>query len=273
MKTALIYILLAVLSVAFCAPLITMLSTSLKPDSELSRTPPTLLPVQPDPGIYRRVLESREVPVPLYARNTLIITLLSMAGTLLSSAAVAYGFSRIAWRGRNVMFAVMLATMMIPFPVVMVPTYVIFKHLGWIGSFKPLWVPAWFGSAFNIFLLRQFFLTIPRELDEAARLDGCGTWRTFWRIILPLAKPALAIVAVLHFITVWNDFLAPLIFLNHQDQFTLALGLTFYQTRSGGTSWNQLMAVSTMIVAPALVIFFVAQRAFVRGIATTGIKG
>ncbi len=273
MRRMLISALLVVIAVAFCAPLVTMLATSLKTDAELARVPPTVLPAEPDPGVYRRVLESKEVPVLLYARNTLIITLLSMAGTVLSSAAAAYGFSRIQWRGRNVMFAIMLATMMIPFPVVMVPTYVIFKHLGWIGTFRPLWVPAWFGSAFNIFLLRQFFLTIPRQLDEAARLDGCGTWGAFWRIIMPLSKPALVIVALLHFVTVWNDFLAPLIFLNHQDQFTLALGLQFFQTRSGGTSWNQLMAVSALIVAPSLLLFLVAQRAFVRGIATTGMKG
>jgi multiple sugar transport system permease protein len=149
----------------------------------------------------------------------------------------------------------------------------IFKYLGWIGTFLPLWVPAWFGSAFNVFLLRQFFLGIPMELEESARIDGCSTWGCFWRIILPLSKPALAVVALFHFLTVWNDLIGPLIYLSHQNQFTLALGLQFLQSRAGDTPWNQLMAASTLIILPVLVLFVLAQRTFIRGIATTGIKG
>jgi multiple sugar transport system permease protein len=134
-------------------------------------------------------------------------------------------------------------------------------------------VPAWFGSAFNIFLLRQFFMGIPRELEESARIDGCTRWGCFWRIILPLSKPALAVVALFHILTVWNDLVGPLIYLSHQDQFTLALGLQFLQSRSGDTPWNQVMAAATLIVVPVLALFLIAQRTFVRGIATTGIKG
>jgi len=171
------------------------------------------------------------------------------------------------------MFAVCLATMMIPFPVIMVPSYMIFKHLGWIGTFLPLWVPAWFGSAFNIFLLRQFFMGIPEELEESALLDGCSMWGCFWRIILPLSRPALAVVALFHVLAVWNDLIGPLIYLAHRDQFTLALGLQALQSRSGDTPWNQLMAAATLITLPVIVMFLLAQRTFIRGIATTGIKG
>jgi multiple sugar transport system permease protein len=173
----------------------------------------------------------------------------------------------------------MLATMMIPFPVVMVPLFRIFRFLGdvtgvaWLGTFKPLWVPAWFGSAFSIFLLRQFFLTIPRELSEAARVDGCSELGIFFRIILPLSRPALAVVALLSFMGVWNDFLGPLVFLQRPEQFTLALGLQNYQSQLGGTPWHQLMAASVLVMLPVLVLFFVAQKSFVQGISTTGMKG
>ena len=250
-----------------------MICISLKPNAEVMRFPPQFLPESPQLDAYQAVFQSEGFNFPLYARNTLIIAVLSMAGMLLSSSIAAYGFARIRFRGRNLMFAICLATMMIPFPVTMVPTYMLFKHLGWIGTFKPLWVPAWFGAAFNIFLLRQFFMGIPRELEESAMLDGCSTWGCFWRIILPLSKPALAVVALFHFVAVWNDLLGPLIYLGHQDQFTLSLGLQFMQSKSGDTPWNQLMAAATLIVLPVLVLFFLAQKTFIQGITTTGLKG
>ena len=174
---------------------------------------------------------------------------------------------------RSAVFATVLVTMMIPFPVVMVPLYVEFRELGWIGTLKPLWVPAWFGGAFNIFLLRQFFMGLPRELDEAARLDGMGHWGIFWRVIVPLSKPALAVVALLHFVYVWNDFLGPLVFITSRDQFTLALGLQMYQSKAGLTPWNLLMAASTLVVLPVLVVFLLTQRTFVRGVSGEGLKG
>ena len=206
-------------------------------------------------------------------RNTLWIALLGVLGTTISSAVVAYGFSRVRWRGRGPAFIVMISTMMIPFPVVMVPLFTMFREIGWIGTFAPLWVPAWFGNAFSIFLLRQFFLTIPRELDDASRIDGCGHVRNFIHVILPLSIPALLVVALFHFMFVWNDFLGPLVFLTHRDQFTLALGLQLYLSKLGQTPWNLLMAATTVMVAPVLVLFVLMQRTFVEGISTAGSKG
>ncbi|GJM18499.1 MAG: hypothetical protein DHS20C14_07120 [Phycisphaeraceae bacterium] len=218
------------------------------------------------------VLNDPVIDFLLYLRNTLIVVCLSIVGMVLSSALVAYGFARVKWRGRGAVFTLVLATMMIPFPVIMGPLFVIFRELDWIGTFKPLWVPAWCGSAFNIFLLRQFYMGIPPELDEAARIDGCSHWGIFWRIILPLSKPALAVVALFHFLFVWNDFLGPLIFLRDRDQFTLALGLQLYQSQAGNVPWNLLMGASTLVLMPVLVVFLLAQRAFVEGIATSGLK-
>ncbi len=222
--------------------------------------------------ITRGVWTDPVIDFPLYLRNTLIIAFLSVTGMVISSAVVAYGFSRVKWRLRGPLFVLVLATMMIPFPVLMGPLYLLFKELGWIGTFRPLWVPAWFGGAFNIFLLRQFYMTIPKELDEAARIDGCSHLGIFLRIILPLSRPALAVVALFHFIFVWNDFLGPLIFLQQQDQFTLALGLQLYQSQAGNVPWNLLMAASTLVVLPVLVLFILTQRTFVEGIATQGLK-
>ena len=266
-----IYAMLIAVGGLFILPLLWMLSVSLKPDAEL--LDPGLIPTSPQIAAYSQVIRSEGFDFPLYARNTLIIAVLSLVGMVFSSAIAAYGFARMKFPGRKLMFGICLATMMIPFPVIMVPTYMIFKHLGWIGTFLPLWVPAWFGSAFNVFLLRQFFMGIPLELEESARIDGCSTWGCFWRIILPLSKPALAVVALFHFLAVWNDLVGPLIYLSHQEQFTLSLGLQFMQSRAGDTPWNQMMAASTMIVLPIMVLFLLAQRTFIRGIATTGLKG
>ena len=271
MNRLLTYILLLAISLAFLFPLLWMLSVSSKGPTEVFE--PTFLPREVRTDAYREIIRSDHFDFPLYARNTLIIVVLSLGGVLLSSSIAAYGFARIPFRGRGVMFGICLATMMIPFPVIMVPTYMIFKDLGWIGTFKPLWIPAWFGGAFNIFLLRQFFLGIPQELEESAMLDGCSRWGCFWRIMLPLAKPALAVVALFHVLAVWNDLVGPLIYLTHQDHFTLALGLQALHSKSGDTPWNQLMAASAMIVAPVVVLFLFAQRTFIRGIATTGLKG
>jgi len=196
----------------------------------------------------------------------------------LSSALVAYGFAKVHFKGRGALFAIMLSTMMIPFPVTMVSLFSIFRWLGdhtgvqMLGTFRPLWVPAWFGSAFNIFLLRQFFLTIPDELSEAARIDGCSELGIFLKVILPLSRPALSVVALFAFMGTWNDFLGPLIYLQRPEQFTLALGLLNLQSQHGGTPWNLLMAASVLVVLPVLILFFLAQKTFIEGIATTGLK-
>ena len=274
-----VYTTLILITIAFLMPLVWMIATSFKTQSEASRATFSLLPDDPTQLFknardnYTAVWNDPVVRFPVYLRNTLIIAGLSVVGMTLSSAIVAYGFARLEWRGKKALFALVLATMMIPFPVVMGPMFLLFSWIGWIGSLKPLWVPAFFAGAFNVFMLRQFFMGIPKDLDEAARIDGCGNWGIFWRIILPLSKPALAVVALFHFVFVWNDFLAPLIFLRNQDQFTLALGLQLYQSKAGQTPWNHLMAASTLVVAPVLVLFLLTQGALVKSVATTGIKG
>jgi multiple sugar transport system permease protein len=207
-----------------------------------------------------------------YAGNTLFLCVMNVLGTVSSSALAAYGFSRIPWPGRDKLFLVLLATMMIPFPVVMVPIYSLFKHLGWIGTFLPLWVPSFFAGAFNVFLLRQFFLTIPTDITEAARIDGCNELQIFWKIILPLSRPALLVVALFQFMFTWNDFLGPLVYLTEQNHFTLALGLQNFQSENGGTAWNLLMAASAMVMLPVIILFFFTQKSFIQGIATTGSK-
>ncbi|MEZ5278573.1 MAG: carbohydrate ABC transporter permease [Opitutaceae bacterium] len=217
--------------------------------------------------------EAKPVGFGTFLLNTVIVCVFGVLGSVLSNALIAYGFARVRWRGRDVFFGLTLATMMIPFPVLMVPLYGVFKSLGWIGTLYPLWVPSFFGSAFNIFLMRQFFRTIPEELSEAARIDGCSEWRIFWRIILPLSRPVLAVVALFHFLYAWNDFLGPLLYLTRKETFTLALALQNYQTQHGGVQWNHLMAASALTVIPIIILFFFAQKTFIQGIATTGTKG
>ena len=269
------YLLLAVCALLALFPvlymgIISMQSTSQAMDAGGGLMPGSMSDVASN---YSSVLADDAINFPLYFRNTLLIAMLAVAGVVVSSAIAAYGFARVQWRGRQPLFIVMLATMMVPFPVVMVPLFVLFRELDWIGTFLPLWVPAWFGSAFSIFLLRQFFMTIPRELDDAARLDGCGHFGILTRILLPLSLPALLVVGLLHFMFVWNDFLGPLVFLTHRDQYTLALGLELYMSRLGTTPWNLVMAASTIMVAPVLLLFLFAQRSFLEGISTTGMKG
>lgn len=208
-----------------------------------------------------------------FLTNTLLVCLLGCLGAVISNALVAYSFARIKWRGRDAIFALTLATMMIPFPVTMVPLYGVFKALGWIGTLKPLWVPAFFASAFNIFLMRQFFRSLPEELSEAARIDGCSEWGIFWRIILPLSKPVLMVVALFQFLAMWNDFMGPLLYLTRKHTFTLALALQNYQTQHGGVQWHHLMAASAIVILPIIMLFFLTQKSFIKGIATTGLKG
>jgi multiple sugar transport system permease protein len=273
------YAALLIIGVLAIFPLLWMLSTSLKPDYQVVESPPRWMPDHFMWHNYKLAVSSESTNFPLWTRNTLIIAAMAVIGTTLSSAVVAYGFAKIRFPGRGFLFAVMLSTMMIPFPVTMVPLFSIFVWLGkhtpfqWLGTTKPLWAPAWFGSAFSIFLLRQFFITIPDELSEAARIDGCSEWGIFWRIMLPLSRPALSVVALFTFMWAWRDFLGPLIFLQRPTQYTLSLGLQTFQSQHGNTPWNQLMAASVLIILPVLVLFFIAQKTFIEGIATTGMKG
>ena len=268
---ALVLALLVGFGVLFLLPFAWMLSTSLKPLGETMTLPPRWLPTHAQWRNYPDAIAAMG-EFWRYAANSLFLCVLTVVGTVTSSALAAYGFARVEWRGRDRLFLVLLATMMIPFPVVMVPVYSLFKALGWIGTFKPLWVPSFFAGAFNVFLLRQFFLTLPQDLSEAARIDGCSELQIFWRVILPLCKPALLVVTLFQFMATWNDFLGPLIYLNDQHDFTLALGLQGYQSQQGGTSWHFLMAASTLVVLPVLALFFLAQKTFIEGIATTGGK-
>ncbi len=271
-------IVLIVLSIAFLFPFLWLLSTALKPIKETMTSPPTWIPSEWQWGNFAKAIEHgyeslHYYPLLVYARNTIVLCLLIVCGTVVSNALVAYSFARLRWPGRDLAFGVTLATMMVPFPVLMVPTFSLFRHLDWIGTYRPLWVPAWFGSAFSIFLLRQFFRSIPFELSEAAKLDGASEWRTFRDVVLPLSKPALGVVALFSFLGAWRDFLGPLIYLLDQKTFTLSLGLQAYQSQAGGTEWNLLMAASAMTIAPVIVLFFFTQRLFVQGIAITGLKG
>jgi ABC-type glycerol-3-phosphate transport system permease component len=221
------------------------------------------------------VLGWTHVPMTRYLLNTLYITVVAIVGVVSSSSLVAYGFARLRAPGKEVLFVILLSTMMLPQQVSLIPNFLLFKQLGWLNSYRPLLVPAFTAAPFFVFLLRQFYMTIPYELDEAARIDGCSTFGIFWRIILPLSKPAVATMAIFVFFNRWNSFLWPLIYLRSPEKYTLAVGLSFFHSQQGSslTPWNELMAVTLLVALPPLLVFFLAQRFFVQGIALTGIKG
>jgi multiple sugar transport system permease protein len=205
--------------------------------------------------------------------NTLFVCVMCVAGSVVSSVLVAYGFAFLEFRARNLLFGLTVATMMIPFAITMIPVYLLYRELGWIGTFKPLWVTSWFGSAFFIFLLRQFFLGLPKDLLDAARIDGCTELEILWHVVVPLARPAIAMVALFTFLGTWKDFMGPLIYLNHPSQFTLSLSLQAFASEHGGTPWHLLMAASTVFSLPLVILFFATMKTFIKGIAMTGIKG
>jgi multiple sugar transport system permease protein len=264
------HIVLILLGLLFLAPFAFMVSTSLKEEKQVFTETIQWIPHPFVWANYPAALE--HFPFWLYLKNTLIICLGVVVGTTLSAALPAYGFARLRWRGRETLFLVMIATIMLPAQVTQLPVFLIFRALGWTGTFLPLIVPAFFGNAFSIFLLRQFFLTIPQELSDAARIDGCSEWAIFWRILLPLSKPALATVALFAFMGAWTDFQGPLIYVHDESQYTLAIGLQSFLGRHGG-QWNLLMAASTVVTIPLIAAFFFAQRTFIQGIAVTGMKG
>lgn len=262
---------LLVLGVTFVFPLIWMVDTSLKSLPQAVTYPPVWVPHPFEFANYPQSLTS--LPFSQYLLNTLIYCGTTMVGVALSSSVVAYGFSRVEWPGRDKVFFVMVATLLLPFIVTLIPLFVLFKDLGWVGSFKPLIVPTFFGSSvFSTFLLRQFFMTIPRTLSEAARVDGANEVAIFVRVILPLAKPALATVLLFQFIYAWNDFLGPLIYINSSSLYPISIGLNEFLGQHG-TNWGWLMAASTAATIPMIVLFFLTQRTFIQGITLTGIKG
>jgi multiple sugar transport system permease protein len=270
-QTIIVYCLLVAVSAILLLPFVWMLSASLKGSEEIFAVPPTWIPEKVHWGNYAEVFE--RMPFMLYLRNTAFITLLTIFGTVLSSSLVAYSFACLRWPGRDKVFLFVIATMMIPLHVIMIPLFVIFKELHWLNTYKPLIVPAFLGGgAFNIFLLRQFFLSIPKDLFDAARIDGCSELRIYWNIAIPLARPALVTVAVLTFMFVWNDFLGPLIYLSDPTKNTLALGLALFVGQHG-TEWATLMAASMLMMIPMVLIFFFFQRYFIRGFVMSGMKG
>jgi len=265
-----IHIALIPAAFVFLLPFLWMLSTSLKPDSQLYAYPPIWIPNPLEWANYPKTVTY--VPFFLYLRNTLIISLSSMVGVVFSSALAAYSLARIRWPGRQILFLLTIATLMLPYQVTLIPVFLVFKNLGWVGDFRPLILPQFFGFAYYIFLMRQFFMSIPQELSEAAYIDGANEFRIFWSVILPLAKPALATVAVFQFIRSWTDYLNPLIYLNDQNLYTLQLGLQQYSSQYG-REWGLLMAAAVLITLPPIIIFFLTQRTFVQGVTLTGIKG
>lgn len=250
-------------------PLAWMISTSLKEQSKVFLFPPQWIP---NPVRWRNYGEALTVvPFGRFFRNTVVITALAVVGEVLSSAIVAYPFARLRWKGRDVLFLVVLATIMLPREVTLIPLFIIFKQLGWLNTYYPLVVPSYFGVPFYIFLLRQFFMTIPLDLGDAARIDGCSEFGVFWRIFLPLSKSALTAVAIFSFQWHWNDFFRPLIYLYDKELYTLALGLRFFQGNYG-VYWHYLMAASLVVVAPVILVFFFAQKYFIQGIVYMGYK-
>lgn len=258
-------------AIVMSLPFFWLLSSSLKEPARIWLFPPQWIPSPVRWENYSEALTA--APFHLYLFNTLIIVLANEVGILLTASMAGYSFARLRFRGRELVFTILLATIMLPWAVTLIPRYIMFKSLGWLDTFLPLIVPEWFGGgAFNIFLLRQFFRTIPRDFTDAARIDGAGEFGIYWRIVLPLIKPALTVVAIFTFLNNWNDFMGPLIYLTSPKNFTISLGLAAFKGLYT-TQWHYLMAASTATILPVLVLFFVAQRYFIQGIVLSGIKG
>jgi multiple sugar transport system permease protein/sn-glycerol 3-phosphate transport system permease protein len=272
LRTAVALCVIAVGAFIIMIPLAWMLSTSLKRQMDVYLYPPKWIPIPAQFGNYAEVMTI--VSFGRYLLNSAFISGLTVLGSVLSCSMAAYSFARLRSPGRNAIFMVLLATLMLPGAVTIVPTFVVFQKLGWLNTFKPLIVPAFFGNAFYIFLLRQFFMTVPLELEDAARIDGANSLQIFMRIMLPLAKPALVTVAIFSFIGSWNDFFYPLIYLNSEDMYTVALGVArFSGSPRVGPQMHLLMAASFMATLPVLFVFFFAQRLFIQGIVFSGVKG
>jgi len=272
---AVIYLLTLALGAMFMLPFFWTLSSAFKPANELYFFPPTWFPQTWQPWNFITIWQV--VPFANWTFNSILVAVINVVASVGSSAAVAYGFSRYRFRGREFWFLVLLATMMIPGYITIIPSFLMFKNVGWIDTLYPLTVPAFFGGgAFNVFLLRQFFMTIPLDFDEAAYVDGANSFTIFWKLILPLSKPALSTVAIFSFLGSWNDFLGPLIYLNTKEKFTLPLGLTWFRVvpmESGEPRDHLLMAASVTVTLPAVILFFAAQRYFIAGIVMSGLKG
>lgn len=269
-RNGIIYVVLVVGAVFFLTPFAWMLSTSLKPDEQVFTIPPEWIPAPVMWSNYARLLT--EIPFLRYLWNTVLVTVLSVTFYVASSAVVAYGFAKLRWPGRDLLFYCLLATMVLPPQVTLIPQFVMFQKLGWVGTFLPLIVPALTGSAFAVFLLRQFYTAIPGDISDSARIDGANEWQIFSRIVLPLSRPALATASLFIFIWTWTDFLNPLIYLTDDRLYTLAIGLQqLSSTRAA--AWPLLMGGSLLMSVPIIVLFFFAQKTFIEGVSTGGLKG
>lgn len=264
------YVLLIAVAALMVGPFLWMVSTSMKEQGDIFRYPPRWIPDHFDLKNYRTIMDV--LPMGKMLLNSFTIAVSATIGQLCSCALAAYAFARMKFRGNSVLYFVLLATMMIPPQVTMIPVFLIMKFLGWIDTLTALIVPAFFGGAFGTFLLRQFFATIPVDLEDAARIDGCGRFRIFWRIILPLSKPALVSLALFTFMMYWNDLLGPVIYLSSVEKATLTIGLANLQSDVMTTRYDLLMAGSVLSVLPILLLLIVGQRWFVKGIAVTGLK-
>jgi ABC-type glycerol-3-phosphate transport system permease component len=266
-----LYAIIVVGAVVFAMPFVWMIRTALMPPWQVYTFPPEWIPEE----MYWEnwIRPWNMLPFHIFFRNTIYVVALKVLGTIFSSAVAAYGFARLRFPGRDFLFILVLSVMMLPQQVTLIPQYLIYSRLGWINSFKPIWVGVWLGaSSFNLFLMRQFFMTIPKEMDDAARIDGCGIFSTFWRIMVPLSLPALGVISIFEFTYSWNEFLVPLIYLNEERLFTLAIGLRRFQTTLT-LEMEALMAATVTTLLPVLLVFFFAQRYFVQGIVITGVKG
>jgi multiple sugar transport system permease protein len=268
--TLVLYLILTAMTAVFIVPFFWLLSCSFKQPSELFEVPTKWLPRTIQFENYVRMFTY--FPFTRYLRNTLIIVFFNIMGSVISGAFIAYGFSSLQWKGRDKVFVIVLITMILPFQVIMVPLFMLFQRLHWIGTFLPLTVTCFFGNPFFIFLIRQFFLALPRELNDAAKIDGAGEFRVFWQIAIPLSTPVLATVAIFAFLRSWNDFIGPLIFLSSDKLYTLSIGAQMIRSRLQ-PNWELLMPLGVVMVLPVLIIFFLMQKYFIQGITMSGIKG
>lgn len=262
-------LLLIIFCAAFLLPLYWMVVTALKSNQELAVFPPTLWPRDPQWGNFAEAVNY--IPFFQFLRNTVIVTVLTVLGAVISNPLIAYGFSRLEWPGRDRVFMLVLATVFIPFPVVIIALFDIFARLGWINTFLPLVVPVFFGSAFWIFLMRQFLMQIPMDISDAGRIDGANEFQVFSQLILPLTLPSVGVIGIFAALHAWNDFIGPLIYLQEESKYTLAIGLTFFRAQYD-VQFNLLMAASTLIVLPVIVIFLLFQQAFLDGITMGSVK-
>jgi len=270
LQKGLVYLFLLVFAMGFLLPFFFLLTGSFKTSSELFSVPFRWLPKHFTLENYVQVFT--KIPFFRYLRNTIIIVVLNMIGALVSNSLIAYGFSRLRWPGRDKIFMIVIATMILPYQVTLIPLYLMYTKIGWIGTFIPLTLPGFFGNAFFIFLMRQFLVGIPKELTESARIDGAGEFTIFLRLIMPISKPVLATVAIMSFMNSWKDFLGPLVFLGSDKLYTLSLAASMLRSNLN-PNWELLLALGVVMVLPVLILFFVLQKYFIQGITMSGIKG